>query len=111
MATRKKAPPPATQPSFPFPSMVAPPSVPAPEIRGEMVEVPMPETVIEERKLRLVPPPDRGPEEEVSVEPLDDGRFVVAITRNHGGTVAAVLYSRRQLEMLLARIPAALKVG
>lgn len=66
--------------------------------------------MFEERKLRLVPAPDRGPEEDVAVEP-DGDRFAVSLIRHYGGSVATVLYSRRQLEMLLARIPAALEVG
>jgi len=62
-------------------------------------------------KLRVVPPPVEMPEEDVIIEPNGDGRFVVSLLRDHGTTVAAVLYTRKQLEMLLRRIVPALEVG
>lgn len=68
-------------------------------------------SVVEERKLRIVPPPATTPESEVIIEPTGDGRYVVSLLRDHGTTVACVKYTRAQLEMLLRRIPAALEVG
>jgi hypothetical protein len=81
--------------------LVMPPPAPAEESKEE----------VERPKLRVVPPPATVPESEVIVEPLGDGRFVVSLLRHHGTTVAAVRYTRAQLEMLLRRIPAALEVG
>jgi hypothetical protein len=63
-----------------------------------------------ERKLRVVPNRDM-PDEEVIVEALDDGRFAVSLLRYKGAWSACVIYTRSQLNMLLARIPAALEVG
>lgn len=113
MATRKKAPPSPAQPSFSFPSLIITPEM-APVVTAPTLETVATmsdeEIFVAERKLRLVPPLDRGPEEDVIVEP-DGNRFAVSIVRHHGSTVATVLYTRRQLEMLQARIPAALEVG
>lgn len=67
--------------------------------------------VIAERRLTIVATAPETPEEEVLVEPMGDGRFIVSTLRDHGTTVAAVRYTRAQLEMLLRRIPAALEVG
>jgi hypothetical protein len=64
--------------------------------------------IVSERRFELVPPP---PEEDVTIEPMNDGRFVVAVLRHYGGSVCAVIYTRAQLEMLLRRIPPALEVG
>ncbi len=67
--------------------------------------------VIAERTLCIVPPPVETPESDVVIEATGDGHFMVALLRHHGTTVAAVKYTRGQLEMLLRRIPAALEVG
>lgn len=65
----------------------------------------------ERPKLRVVPPPASIPEEDVVVEPLGEGRYLVAIHRHYGTTAASVVYTRKQLEMLIRRAPAALEVG
>jgi hypothetical protein len=70
-------------------------------------DVPAPE----KPRLRVVPPPAPVPESEVIVEQTSDGRFEVSLLRNHGTTVAAVFYTRAQLEQLIARAGAALEVG
>lgn len=67
--------------------------------------------IVEAPKLRIVPPPAPVPECEVIIEQQSDGRYVVSLLRDHGTTVAAVVYTRGQLEMLQRRIPAALEVG
>lgn len=59
-------------------------------------------------KLRLV---HSQPDEDVSIETTDDGRFWISQVRDNGGTRAAVLFTRKQLELLLRRIPAALAMG
>lgn len=64
----------------------------------------------DQRRLTVVPPPPETPEEDVLVESVGNGLFVVSTLRHHGTTVAAVRYTRAQLEMLLRRIPAALAI-
>lgn len=139
MATRKK-PPVVSQSGFAFPTLTLAAPKPLPEgVTPPIVNPPNPKTyfeadmtvdlivgidpavpgtdetspVVVERKLRLVPKPEEPlvPEEDVVVEIQDDGRYAVSLIRHHGGSVACVLYTRGQLEMLLARIPAALEVG
>lgn len=67
----------------------------------------------DQRHLTIVPPAPETPqpEDDVYVEPLADGRFVVALSTHQGTSTRAVVYTRAQLEMLLRRIPAALEVG
>lgn len=82
--------------------------------RAEIPPPPPPEPDIEavqsERKLRIVPKRE-DPEEDVIIEPTDDGRFLVHVLRNQGTTCAAVFYTRYQLQLFLRRIPPALEVG
>jgi len=61
--------------------------------------------------LRVVPPSEETPSEDVVIEPTADGRYVVSLLRHHGTTVASVRYTRAQLELLLRRIPPALELG
>jgi hypothetical protein len=67
--------------------------------------------VVAERTLRVVPPPAAVPENDVAVEPTNDGRFVVTFLRHHGTTFSSTTCTREMLELLLRRIPAALEVG
>lgn len=89
---------------------VPPPPAPKPEVPvPPPVSAPDPGTpIVAERTFRLVREPE---EDQVIVEPLEDGRFIVSLLRHHGTTVARVIYTRAQLEMLIRRIPAALGVG
>lgn len=51
------------------------------------------------------------PDNDVTIEPAEQGGFWVSRTRADGTTSATVHYTRAELEMLLRRIPAALEVG
>lgn len=87
------------------------PTEPAPALPmagGVMAEA---EDARERPKLRMVDPLPDIPEEDVIVEPNGDGRFVVSLLRHYGTTAAAVVYTRKQLEMLQRRIGPALEVG
>lgn len=135
MATRKKSVVPQTpQAAFAFPSLTKPtepksiapenahgwtdqfggedpPHAPAVRADAPITPTSLPVVVDAERKLRIVPPIET-PEEDVIVEPINDrDRFAVSLLRFHGGSVAMVIYTRKQLEMLLARIPAALEIS
>lgn len=66
--------------------------------------------VIERPKLRLVAPPTKLPESEIIVEKVGDV-YEVSLLRDHGTTVAAVFYTRKQLEQLIARAQGALEIG
>lgn len=59
-------------------------------------------------RLRLVPPPEK---DIIIVEALDDGMFWISRLRESGTTVAAVRYTRAELDELRRRIDAALEVG
>lgn len=100
MASRKK--------TIEAPSLFVVP--PPPEQAPEYV-VPHTTPVVSERTFRVVPPAAPEPESDVIVEPISDGRFVVSLLRDHGTTVAAVRYTRSQLEMFIRRATAALEVG
>lgn len=86
------------------PTEPAPPIVPAGGAIPETTDAP------EVPRMRLVEPLKPVSEEEVIIEAREDGRFVVSLLRDHGSTVAAVLYTRSQLLMLLRRIPPALEM-
>lgn len=58
-------------------------------------------------KLSIVPPP---PEEDVTVEATEDGRFWLTFIRDSGDTRGAILVTRKQLETFLKRGVAALVV-
>lgn len=107
MASRKR-PPPATMSLFATPPHPARHEVL--EVKGQPVVVTTspPPDPLDTPKLRLV---HSQAEEEVAVEPTDDGRFWISLVKHGGGTRASVLYTRKQLEMLLRRIPAALELG
>lgn len=103
MAARKKpdaqtslfaapAPVSAPKPAIPPP---APPSEPAAQPPG----------------LRLVSPAPERPEWDVSVEADERGLFWVTRVRDHGTTSAATSYTRSELERLIERASAALRVG
>lgn len=123
MATRKKPAPPVQSSLFAFPSMTKPKEEPHPSfsedaygsgsVRADAPITPtsLPVVARDDRDLEFPPPlPDITPDEDVVVEP-DGKRYAVSLIRHGGGSVATVLYTRKQLEMLLARIPAALEVG
>jgi len=79
---------------------------PAPSV---LAGAPLPDDDANKRpKLRLV---HSQPEEEVTVTPVDDGRFEVCHVKAHGGTRLSIFYTRKQLEQFLARIPAALEMA
>ncbi len=59
-------------------------------------------------KLRLVPSP-KALEADVIVEKVSDDVYEVSSLRAHGTTVAAVFYTREQLELLIKRARAALE--
>jgi hypothetical protein len=61
-----------------------------------------------EDKVRELRPPTVL-EEQVIVEPCIDGRFVVSLLRHHGTSIAAVKYSKAQLQMLIERAREALE--
>lgn len=103
MSSRKK--PPASQGSL---SLDGPKPAPVTTPTSVQFLVPDATPVVAERKLRLV---HSRAKNDVTIEPTDDGRFVVARTRDYGTTVAAVVYTRDELEILLRRIPAALAMG
>lgn len=108
MATRKKT---SEQQSslFAAPKTLRPlPSVPTPPTAETPAELPTDTPVIAERKVRLV---HSVPESDVIVEPDGNTHFVVSLLRDHGTRVAAVRYSRKQLEMLAARAAEALAEG
>jgi hypothetical protein len=73
---------------------------------------PVPVVITMPAKPLADPFPSRVPDgtEEVTVEPEGE-RFLVSLLRHDGTTRVHVYCSRRQLEMLLRRIPAALEVG
>lgn len=50
-------------------------------------------------------------EEDIVIDRRSDGRFVVAILRHQGTTVAAVVYTRSQLELLRQRISQTLEAA
>ena len=58
--------------------------------------------------LRLVPSP-KALEADIIVEKVDENIFEVSSLRAHGTTVAAVFYTREQLELLIKRAKAALE--
>lgn len=87
------------------------PTEPAPPIAAAGGSMAEPEDVRERPKLRMVDPLPDIPEEDVIVEATSDGRFVVSLLRHYGTTAAAVVYTRKQLEMLISRSTAALEVG
>lgn len=65
-------------------------------------------TLLERPKLRLIPSP-KTLEADVIVEKVDDSVFEISLLREHGTTVAAVFYTREQLELLIKRAKAALE--
>jgi len=73
--------------------------------------IPEAEDAREASRLRVVPPVEELPEEDVIIESTSDGRYVVSLLRHHGTTCAAVVYTRAQLGMLMRRIPPALEMG
>ena len=113
MASRKKK---EEQTSlFAFPTMTTPKgeseAPPAVVADAPVKASALPVVVDAERKLVPVHLTQSGPDEDVIVEPVSHGRFLVSTLRARGTTVAAVYYSRKQLEMLLARIPSALEIA
>lgn len=70
----------------------------------------IPIAVEEAPKLRVVARVD-APESDVIVEEMDDGRYEVSLLRDHGTTVARVVYTARQLDQLIKRALGALDLS
>ena len=51
------------------------------------------------------------PDEDVTIEAAEGGRFWITFTRNNGTTRSSVRVTRGQVEKLLRRAPAALELG
>lgn len=110
MAARKKAEVLSSSASL-FDEKVLATAEPIPVVAAAGGAIPESEDAREVPRMRLVAPLTPIPEEEVIVEAVSGGRFVVSLLRHHGTTAAAVIYTRPQLEMLLRRIPPALEAG
>jgi hypothetical protein len=82
--------------------IASPPPAPAPPPKAPGTPI------VAERAFRVVP---TEPEEDVTIEPEDDGRFWITFVRHNGTTRSAFLVTRAQLEKLVRRAPAALEVG
>lgn len=93
------------QTGFAFPSLTR---ASTPEPQAEVAPVAaVVDDAPERPKLRLV----ERIEEDVTIEATGDGLFWIDFIRHDGTTRGGVRVTRRQLEMLIARAPAALEVG
>lgn len=89
------------------PRKPAPPSLSLP-LHAPSKDEPIEPDKVERPKLRIV---HSQPEEEVVIEPSEDGRFFITLIKHDGGTRLGIYYTRKQLEMLQRRIGPALEMS